>query len=81
MAVPLSWPGFLTVGLVVALSVWNEFLLAIIFLSKEELFTVVSSFYNFQTRFGRDWGLPGLYMVAINPEDLIPGILTPPPPF
>jgi raffinose/stachyose/melibiose transport system permease protein len=57
IVVPLSWPGFLTAGLVVALSVWNEFLLALIFLTKPERFTVVTSYYNFQTRFGRDWGL------------------------
>ena len=57
IVVPLSWPGFLTAGLVVALSVWNEFLLATIFLTKAELFTVVTSYYNFSTRFSRDWGL------------------------
>jgi raffinose/stachyose/melibiose transport system permease protein len=57
IVVPLSWPGFLTVGLVVALSVWNEFLLATVFLTKQELFTVVTSYANFQTRFSRDWAL------------------------
>ncbi len=54
---PLSWPAFLTVGLVVALGVWNEFLLATVFLTKPELFTVVTSYYNFTTRFSRDWAL------------------------
>lgn len=57
IVVPLSWPGFLTVGLVVALSVWNEFLLATVFLTEQELFTVVTSYYNFSTRFSRDWSL------------------------
>ena len=55
IVVPLSWPGFLTVGLVVALSVWNEFLLATVFLTEQELFTVVTSYYSFATRFSRDW--------------------------
>ncbi len=55
--VPLSWPGFLTVGLVVALSVWNEFLLALTFLTDEDHFTVVTSYYNFTTQFSRDWSL------------------------
>jgi raffinose/stachyose/melibiose transport system permease protein len=55
IVVPLSWPGFLTVGLVVALSVWNEFLLATVFLTEQELFTVVTSYANFATRFSRDW--------------------------
>ncbi|MGH2614913.1 MAG: carbohydrate ABC transporter permease [Thermomicrobiales bacterium] len=55
IVVPLSWPGFLTVGLVVALSVWNEFLLATVFLTNQELFTVVTSYNNFAQRFTRDW--------------------------
>ena len=57
IVVPLSWPGFLTVGLVVALSVWNEFLLATVFLHDESKFTVVTSYQNFATRFSRDWSL------------------------
>ena len=57
IVVPLSWPGFLTVGLVVALSVWNEFLLATVFLTEQELFTVVTSYANFASRFSRDWSL------------------------
>ncbi|HWV25028.1 MAG TPA: carbohydrate ABC transporter permease [Thermomicrobiales bacterium] len=55
--IPLSWPGFLTVGLVVALAVWNEFLLATVFLTDQSKFTVVTSYYNFTSRFSRDWGL------------------------
>ena len=54
---PLSWPAFLTVGLVVALGVWNEFLLATVFLTQQNLFTVVTSYYNFTSRFSRDWSL------------------------
>jgi len=57
VVVPLCWPCFLTVGLVVALAVWNEFLIASVFLTEKELFTVVTSYYNFSTRFSRDWGL------------------------
>jgi raffinose/stachyose/melibiose transport system permease protein len=57
IVVPLSWPGFLTVGLVVALGVWNEFLLATVFLTEAELFTVVTSYANFASRFSRDWTL------------------------
>ncbi|MDQ3694576.1 MAG: carbohydrate ABC transporter permease [Chloroflexota bacterium] len=57
IVVPLSWPGFLTVGLVVALAVWNEFLLATVFLQDESKFTVITSYQNFATRFSRDWSL------------------------
>lgn len=57
IVVPLSWPGFLTVGLVVSLSVWNEFLLATVFLTDQKLFTVVTSYYNFTSQFSRNWAL------------------------
>jgi raffinose/stachyose/melibiose transport system permease protein len=57
IVIPLSWPGFLTVGLVVALGVWNEFLLATVFLSDQKLFPVATSYYQFTTRFSRDWGM------------------------
>lgn len=57
LIIPLSWPCFLTAGLVVALAVWNEFLIASIFLTDKNLFTVVTSYYSFSTRFSRDWGL------------------------
>ena len=32
--VPLAWPGFLTVGLVVGLGIWSEFQVALIFVHK-----------------------------------------------
>jgi raffinose/stachyose/melibiose transport system permease protein len=57
IVVPLAWPAFLTTGLVTALSVWNEFVIATVFLTKPELFTIVTSYQNFATRFSRDWGL------------------------
>ncbi|MCB0128490.1 MAG: carbohydrate ABC transporter permease [Caldilineaceae bacterium] len=54
---PLTWPGFLTVGLIVGLGVWSEFQIALIFISKPDLFPVTTSYYNFTERFGRDWSL------------------------
>jgi raffinose/stachyose/melibiose transport system permease protein len=54
---PIMWPGFLTVGLVVALEVWSEFQLALIFISQEELMPVTTSYNNFNKRFGTDWSL------------------------
>lgn len=57
VVIPLSWPGFLTAGLVVALNVWNEFLLATVFLTDQKNFTIVTSYFNFQTRYSRDWAL------------------------
>jgi raffinose/stachyose/melibiose transport system permease protein len=55
--VPITWPGFLTAGLVTGLWAWNEFLLAVTFLHKPEVMTATLSYYNFAGRYGRDWGL------------------------
>jgi raffinose/stachyose/melibiose transport system permease protein len=57
IVLPLSWPGFLTVGLVVALGVWSEFQLALIFVNDPNLFPVTTSYYQFTSRFSRDWAL------------------------
>ncbi|MBV7338039.1 carbohydrate ABC transporter permease [Chloroflexi bacterium TSY] len=54
---PLSWPGFLTAGLIVGLGVWNEFLFAITFLHHPDLKPISTSLFAFQARFSTDWGL------------------------
>ena len=54
---PLSWPGFLTTGLVVGLGVWNEFLFAVTFLHHPDLKPVSTSLRAFQERFTTNWGL------------------------
>lgn len=54
---PIARPALLTVGLVVGLNVWNEYLLATVFLTNPNHYTIVTSYYNFQTQFSRDWGL------------------------
>ncbi|MGV2435272.1 MAG UNVERIFIED_CONTAM: ABC transporter permease subunit [Anaerolineae bacterium] len=53
---PLSWPGFMTAGLVIGLNVWNEFLFAVTFLLDPSLKPVATSLFEFQGRFSRDWG-------------------------
>ncbi len=57
IVVPLTWPGFLTVGLVVGLSVWSEFQIALIFIQEPEKFPVTTSFFKFADRYSRDWSL------------------------
>jgi raffinose/stachyose/melibiose transport system permease protein len=54
---PLAWPGFLTVVLVVGLGVWNEFLFAVTFLQEQDLKPISTSLQSFQGRYQRDWGL------------------------
>jgi raffinose/stachyose/melibiose transport system permease protein len=57
VVLPLMWPGFLTVGLVVALSVWSEFQIALVFIQDDAMLPVTTSYYSFMRRFGRDWAL------------------------
>jgi len=57
VVLPLAWPGFLTVGLVVALGVWSEFVVALTFVNDPDLFPVATSYYKFTSRFSRDWAL------------------------
>ena len=54
---PLSWPGFLTAGLITGLAAWNEFLFAVTFLQRPELKTVAASLYSYSSRWERDWAL------------------------
>lgn len=54
---PLAWSSFLTVGLVVALSVWGEFQIALIFVQLPDFYPVTTSYFAFASRFGRDWAL------------------------
>jgi len=57
IVLPLVWPGFLTVGLVVGLAVWGEFQLALIFIQDPDAAPVTTSYFKFTQRFGRDWSL------------------------
>ena len=57
IVLPLTWPGFLTVGLVVGLAVWGEFQLALIFIQDPDAAPVTTSYFKFTQRFGRDWPL------------------------
>ena len=62
---PLDWPGFLTVGLVVALGTWGEYQLALIFVHKPELFPVTTSYSAFVSQFSRDWGLTSAAVIMM----------------
>ncbi len=52
---PISWTGFLTVGLVVAVAVWGEFQIAFVMLQDEDKLPITTSFYRFAESFGKDW--------------------------
>ena len=57
VALPLSWPVFLTTGLVVSLAVWNEFLFAVTFIHNEEFKPISSILYSFQNRRDENYAL------------------------
>ncbi len=65
IVLPLTKPGFLTVGLVVGLGVWNEFLLALIFIYDPNRAPVTTSFFKFVDRFSRDWALTSAGAIII----------------
>jgi len=57
IAVPLSWPVFLTAGLIVGLAVWNEFLFALTFMQDEDSKPIATILFAFSTRLENNWGL------------------------
>ena len=57
IAAPLSWPVFLTTGLVVGLAVWNEFLFALTFMQTEAYKPISTILFAFQSRFENDYSL------------------------
>ena len=57
IALPLSWPVFLTTGLVVGLVVWNEFLFALTFMQTEAYKPISTILFAFQSRFENDYSL------------------------
>lgn len=67
IVLPLTWPGFLTVGLVVGLAVWSEFQIALIFVNDPDLAPVTTSFFKFTDRFSRDWALTsaGAFIIVL----------------
>ncbi|HEY2669388.1 MAG TPA: carbohydrate ABC transporter permease [Rugosimonospora sp.] len=55
--IPLAWPGFMTVALVVGLWAWNEFFWAITFIHDPAKMPISTSFLAFQDQNSTDWGL------------------------
>jgi raffinose/stachyose/melibiose transport system permease protein len=55
--VPLAWPGFMTVALIVGLWAWNEFFWAITFIHDPSKRPISTSFLAFQDENSTNWGL------------------------
>jgi raffinose/stachyose/melibiose transport system permease protein len=57
IAVPLLRPGIATVAVFSALSCWNEFLLALLYIQDESLKTIPTGLLAFSSRYVTDYGL------------------------
>ena len=57
IAVPLSWPVFLTSSLVVGLAVWNEFLFAVTFIYDDSIKPISTILFSFSDRYKNDYTL------------------------
>ncbi len=65
IVLPLTKPGFLTVGLVVGIGVWNEYTLALTFVHDPSRFPVTTSFAKFVDRFDTNWALTSAGAIII----------------
>ncbi|GHO87312.1 carbohydrate ABC transporter permease [Dictyobacter formicarum] len=65
VVLPLSYPSFLTVGLIAGFQAWNEFIYAVTFIQDNTLLPVTTSFLAFQQSFHRYWGLTNAAAVII----------------
>ena len=54
---PLLRPGLATVAILTALSAWNEFLLALLYIQDDELKTIPTGLLAFSTRYTTDYSL------------------------
>lgn len=64
---PLTWPGFLTAGLVSSVSAYNEFLLALTFINSPGKMPVVTTLFAFQQGYSANYpllGAAGLIMLV-----------------
>ena len=57
IAIPLSWPVFLTSGLIVCLAVWNVFLFAVTFFQDENFKPISTILFSFSDKYAHDYSL------------------------
>lgn len=64
---PLAAPGIISTAIFVFITVWQEYLVAVSFISKERLYTVSIALTSFQGAHGTDWGgiMAGAVLISI----------------
>lgn len=72
IVIPLSKPGMVAAGLLVIIFAWNDFVVALVMTSSEEIRTLPVAIYNYLGYFGREWGpLTAGAMVSIVPVIIV----------
>ena len=69
--VPLCRPAIVTITLLTVIYTWSDFLMPLVFIRDEELYTVSIGLARFQTRYGTQWG----EMMAATATAVIPIIV------
>lgn len=64
---PLAAPGIVSTAIFVFITVWQEYLVAVSFISQERLYTVSMALTSFQGAHGTDWGgiMAGAVVISI----------------
>jgi len=72
IVLPLSGPGLIAAGLFVLTFAWNDFVVAVVMMSSEDVKTLPVAIYGYLGFYGRDWGpLTAAAMVSIVPVILV----------
>lgn len=72
IVLPISQPGLVSAALLTAVYVWNDFLVAFTFTTKENLRMVSVGLYNYISQYGIQWGeLMAAVMISIIPVILL----------
>lgn len=67
ITIPLTLPGIVSTAIYVFISVWQEYLIAVSFISNEKMYTVSMALARFQGQYGTDWGgmMAGAIIISI----------------
>ncbi|MDR1059461.1 MAG: hypothetical protein LBL43_07910 [Treponema sp.] len=69
---PISQPGVVSAALLSAVYVWNDFLIAFTFTTREPLRMISVGLYNYISQYGIQWGeLMAAVMISIIPVILL----------
>ena len=72
IVLPISQPGIVSAALLSAVYVWNDFLVAFTFTTKEELRMLSVGLYNYISQYGIQWGeLMAAVMISVIPIILL----------